>query len=515
MLIESMTIVPQKPEALRVRLVAACAGVEHLLGRHQQSHARLESALAELDDPGSREAVALMIELAVGSMYRAEFDAMRDWAGRAAAAAAPLGDLALLAGVLGVRAVAGALSGVIPEARAHRDEAAALIDTLSDEELARRLDALVHLATAEIYLDQFEASGRHAERALAIGRATGQGDLFPLTVPILGTALWTQGRMAESAEVIDGGVEAARLVDNVQGVAWNLFNRSFAALAAGDVTLALATAQQSIDLNKDLDAIVLAGWAYMARAAALFENGEAEEAADLLVAEVGGDELRYIPGGWRAVALELLTRCRLAAGRRAEAEHAAAACAACAEEIGLPMASAMSMLAHAAVSLDAGDAASAADSALEAAAVLEGVGAAFYAATSRTLAGRALAQAGEPDRAAAELERAAVAFDSFGSARYRAAVEQELRKLGRKIHRRTRPGEADATGVGSLTARELEIARLVVDRKTNPEIATALFLSPKTVESHLRNVFHKLDVSSRVDVARAVERSEFATPPLE
>ena len=126
--------------------------------------------------------------------------------------------------------------------------------------------------------------------------------------------------------------------------------------------------------------------------------------------------------------------------------------------------------------------------------------------------GRALAQAGEPERAAAELEHAAAAFDSFGSARYRAAAERELRKLGRRIHRRTRPGGADATGVGSLTARELEIARLVVDRKTNPEIAAELFLSPKTVETHLRNVFHKLDVSSRVDVARAVERSEFATP---
>ena len=96
----------------------------------------------------------------------------------------------------------------------------------------------------------------------------------------------------------------------------------------------------------------------------------------------------------------------------------------------------------------------------------------------------------------------------FGSARYRAAAEQELRKLGRKIHRRTRPGRSDATGVGSLTARELEIARLVVDRRTNPEIAAALFLSQKTVETHLRNVFHKLDVSSRVEVARAVEDSE-------
>ena len=75
------------------------------------------------------------------------------------------------------------------------------------------------------------------------------------------------------------------------------------------------------------------------------------------------------------------------------------------------------------------------------------------------------------------------------------------------MHRRTRPGRPDGTGIESLTERELEIARLVVDRRTNPEIAAALFLSPKTVESHLRNAFAKLDVSSRVELARAVERA--------
>ena len=510
MLIESIGSVPEDADALRVRLVVACAGVEHLLGRHEQAHARLETALAGLGDAGSPEAVALMIELSVGSLYRAEYDAMRGWAARAADAAAPLGDRALLAAALGVRAVAGAFSGVVPQARAHRDEAAELIDALGDEELARRLDALVHLATAEGYLDQFAVSAHHAERALVIGRATGQGDLFPLIVPMLGTALWMQGRVAESAEVIDGGVEAARLVDNVQGVAWNLFNRSFAALAAGDIALALTTAEQSIDIIKDLDAPALSGWAYLSRAAALLESGHAEQAADLLVAEVGGGELRLIPGGWRAMGLELLTRCQLAAGRRAAAEGASTAAAACAEEVGLPMAAAMSALADAALDLDAGKPATAAERALEAAAQLEGAGAMLYAARSRALAGRALAQADDKDRAAAELERAAAAFDSFGSARYRAAAEQELRKLGHRIHRRTRPGKADETGVASLTARELEIARLVVDRKTNPEIAAALFLSPKTVEAHLRNMFHKLDVSSRVEVARAVEQSELA-----
>jgi DNA-binding CsgD family transcriptional regulator len=65
--------------------------------------------------------------------------------------------------------------------------------------------------------------------------------------------------------------------------------------------------------------------------------------------------------------------------------------------------------------------------------------------------------------------------------------------------------------IGSLTERELEVARLVVDRKTNAEIAAELFLSVKTIESHIRNLFHKLNVSSRVEVAKTIERADRIT----
>jgi DNA-binding NarL/FixJ family response regulator len=51
------------------------------------------------------------------------------------------------------------------------------------------------------------------------------------------------------------------------------------------------------------------------------------------------------------------------------------------------------------------------------------------------------------------------------------------------------------------------VARLVADGKTNPQIATELFLSQKTVETHIRNIFRKLDVASRVELARTVERA--------
>jgi DNA-binding NarL/FixJ family response regulator len=61
-------------------------------------------------------------------------------------------------------------------------------------------------------------------------------------------------------------------------------------------------------------------------------------------------------------------------------------------------------------------------------------------------------------------------------------------------------------GLEQPTEREREIAELVRDRRTNREIAGELFLSEKTVETNLRNIFVKLGVGSRVELARAVER---------
>jgi DNA-binding NarL/FixJ family response regulator len=75
-------------------------------------------------------------------------------------------------------------------------------------------------------------------------------------------------------------------------------------------------------------------------------------------------------------------------------------------------------------------------------------------------------------------------------------------------HRRTRPGQPGVASIESLTERELQVARLVTDRKTNPQIAADLFLSQKTVETHLRNIFRKIDVTSRVGLARVIERAD-------
>ena len=507
-LLESIALVPEESVTLRVRLTTACAGVEHLLGQHKQAHVRLVSALEGLDDPASAEAVALLIELAADGFYRMEYGAMREWARRALDAARLLGNQPLIAAAVATLAYACALTGAITEAEKHHSEAAALLDAMPDNELALRLDAAVNLAATEIDLERLADAQAHADRALAIGRATGQSAIVPLVILALGWVGRLRGQLAETSELLDGAVEDARLSGNAQSLAGNLLNRSLTGLAAGDLETALTTAEESFALTRPLDQSLMSASAGLALAAALLESGDAKRAVDVLVEPSGGDDLPLVPGAWRANWLELLTRCWLALGRLDEARGSAARAEACAAARGLRLATGMADRAVAAVALEAGDPDLAADRALASAAAADEVGVPVEAALSRELAGRALAQAGRSEPAAAELRQAAAQFDAHGAIRYRDRTEQELRRLGHHIHRRTRPGSAQEGGIGSLTARELQIARLVVDRKTNPEIAAELFLSQKTVETHVRHIFHKLDVRSRVEVARVIEGAD-------
>jgi ATP/maltotriose-dependent transcriptional regulator MalT len=447
-----------------------------------------------------------MVALATDGFYRLEYESMQSWAVAAAAGAARLDNPALMAAAESMITLACSFTEAIEEAMDHRLVAAKLVDHLTDDELSDRLDAIGHLAAAEVHLERFEEAAAHSQRGIAVARARGQDDMFPMLYPSLGVATWVLGRLAESAEILDTATESARLAGNTQSIAWSLLNRALCAVIAGDLELARRTAEESVALLGELGESYVAQLGDIILAWVLAEHGEPGRAAELMVAAGGGDDLPKVGGGWRATFLEVLVRCGLALGRLDRAKVAADGARTVAQQTGLPRSTAMAHRAAAEVALHEGAPTRAIEEASLSVELAESSAAHVDTAISRVVLGRALIKAGETALAVVELEQAAADFNAFGAVRFRDEAERELRKLGQRIHRRSRPGTGDVVGVHALSGRELEVARLVVHRRTNPEIAADLFLSLKTVETHMRNIFRKLDVTSRVQVALAIER---------
>jgi DNA-binding CsgD family transcriptional regulator len=96
------------------------------------------------------------------------------------------------------------------------------------------------------------------------------------------------------------------------------------------------------------------------------------------------------------------------------------------------------------------------------------------------------------------LERAAAAFEACGAIWRRDCVRNSLRRLGP----RGRRAAAAILGPSSLSRREREVARLAAQGRTAREIAERLFISQRTVETHLANVYAKLGVRSKIELVR-------------
>jgi DNA-binding NarL/FixJ family response regulator len=107
------------------------------------------------------------------------------------------------------------------------------------------------------------------------------------------------------------------------------------------------------------------------------------------------------------------------------------------------------------------------------------------------LLGRACRAAGDEETAVLEFEAARAAFDRVGAVPDRDRADELLGRV---------------TNAHGLTARELEVLRLVASGETNRAIASELVLSERTVDRHVSNIFVKLRVSSRAGAtARAYE----------
>ena len=505
-LLEAIELLPAESSGRRVELTALCAAVEHWQGHHEDAHRRLARAWEEVEDRDTAEAAALQIELAIDGLYELDFEQTLAMGRGALATAREVGDRALLAAAAAALALGEAAAGEIASAREHHAEALALIEQLSDAELAPRLEALYYLGWTENYLERYDDAIAHVDRGIAIARATGEGRLLLPMMLVKGYPFEIQGRMAEAVELCETAIEVARLSANPHYLFWALFELAWALYYSGDLDGAIAAGEESARVGERMVGGTMPssgggpGWVL---GVARFLAGEHERGYEIMRSSCG-DDLRHKIPVERCFDWEMFVLAELDLGTKELADEYATRSEENAARLGLRLPEAISGRTRAAVLLAAGEPLEAARVAERSVGAAMAIGARLQAGFSRALMGRALLAADDRPGAIEALRAAESDLDECGCARERDAVRRDLRKLGARAEPRG-PATAEDSGLASLTKRELEIAGLVTDRKTNREIAAELFLSGKTVESHLRNIFVKLGVSSRVEVARTVE----------
>lgn len=174
----------------------------------------------------------------------------------------------------------------------------------------------------------------------------------------------------------------------------------------------------------------------------------------------------------------------LAAGDIQAARMAADELASLAGDLDAPLLTAVAAQARGAVQLAEGDARAALPILRQAWTGWQEVDAPYDAARVRVLIGLASRDLGDVEAAEMEFDAARWIFQQLGARPDLTRVEALSRAL--------KPAPA-----GGLSAREMQVLRLVARGNTNREIASALFISERTVERHLSNIFNKLDLTSR------------------
>ena len=228
------------------------------------------------------------------------------------------------------------------------------------------------------------------------------------------------------------------------------------------------------------------------------DRGELPQASGLISA--AWSALLYT--GYSLQQLELgpdMVRLALATGDAGLAAEASAAVAAVAARVGLPFATGIALLCRGMVE-------GADELLLEAVGELRVGGRPIPLALACEQAAGAVARRRGRAAGVALVEEALRVYRLLGARRDLVRAQRALRALG--VHRRSEAGRRPVVGWASLTDTERRVAALAASGLTNPEVGDRLFISRRTVETHLSHVFRKLGISSRVALAVAHARQE-------
>ena len=380
-------------------------------------------------------------------------------------------------------------AGHLTEARTAARDAACLLNTISDVTLRPHVELLGPLAWAEMRLGDLTAATGHLERAHAVVEQARHSSALPYLMVVHAALRTRVGRVGEALRLAE---QAALLADQIGSVEMRAMAdavRLRPLLWRSGPAAALAAAE---------------GLADRLRSRTWWRVGQ----LNLAIAHVAADDVR--PGlafltdpdvEWPAdptteVARQVATAQALArTGALDEAWRAAGTAEAVATTADLDYERGLSWYAKAFVATRVGRLEQAITLAQRATSLFAATSAPVEEAETRHLAAVTHARRGDHERGEEEFRRARSGLVACGADWLVSTVDASRRRY-------TSSPEA-----GLLTRREREIADLVATGLSNQEIATRLFLSRRTVESHLSHIFPKLNVRTRSALVHRLSRS--------
>ena len=356
---------------------------------------------------------------------------------------------------------------------------------------------LLHAVGALLRCDELDAAAIWARRALEGARRRGSVLGLALANWLLGEIARRSGRLADAIAHHEASLREARAFGTPEGVAASLAGLIDALTERGETADAEA-ALEDCGMASGLPGASVAEPEFVqTRARLRLAQGDLATALpDFHLAETLFVEQRGAPGPgyapWRSIHALALLR----ADERARAAELAAEELELAGRFGVPSTVGVTLTAVAAV--EGGE--RAIDRLHEAVEALDGTPRRLEHARALVDLGAALRRQGSRSEARDPLQRGIEIARRCGATPLVARAYEELGATG------ARPRKVIRTGLDTLTPSEARTARMAASGMTNREIAQDLFVTVKTVESHLGQVYRKLELDSRAELAAALRR---------